>query len=327
MSLSPKISVIVPVYRVEECLNKCVDSILGQTYANLEVILVDDGSPDNSGAICDVYVKKDHRVKVIHQENMGLSMARNNGMSIATGAYVSFIDSDDTIDSVMFEKMMEMMTSNNLKVVECIFKINGEIVYGEPQNDIPSIQTLDQALLRLHYKSFFNVTNKLYAFDLIKDIQFIKGKINEDILYSSQVWQKIDKVGFIPEGYYNYSQEGESIQRSSYSIAKVEGLWVICNSLENFRKLARSKKSDELLRKNLLKNLLINFHQLLENEHLVNSKQNLQKIQEMIRKSSKLKFTSIYYSLANVLALPLYRFFFNLNRKRIKLQNHVFSDS
>lgn len=327
MSLSPKISVIVPVYRVEECLNKCVDSILGQTYANLEVILVDDGSPDNSGAICDVYVKKDHRVKVIHQENMGLSMARNNGMSIATGAYISFIDSDDTIDPIMFEKMMEMMTSNNLKVVECIFKINGEIVYGEPQNDMQSIQTLDQALLRLHYKSFFNVTNKLYAFDLIKDIQFIKGKIYEDILYSSEVWQKLDKVGFIPEGYYDYSQEGESIQRSSYSMTKIEGLWVINEAIGNFRKLVGSKTSKELLRKNLLKNLLINFHQLLENEHLANSKKNLKKIQALIRENSKFKFTNIYYSLANILPLTLYRFFFNLNRKRIQLQTNFSSNS
>ena len=101
------ISVIVPIYNVEKYLTKCIESIINQTYKNLEIILVDDGSPDKSPIICDEYAKKDNRIKVIHKKNGGLSDARNYGMSLATGEYISFIDSDDYIDEEMYEKHMK----------------------------------------------------------------------------------------------------------------------------------------------------------------------------------------------------------------------------
>ena len=102
------ISVVVPIYRVEKFLKRCVDSILNQTYKNIEVILVDDGSPDNCGLMCDEYKKQDHRVKVIHKQNSGLGYARNSGLDIAKGEFVSFIDSDDYISLDMYEKMYEL---------------------------------------------------------------------------------------------------------------------------------------------------------------------------------------------------------------------------
>lgn len=114
-----KISVIVPVYKAEDVLIKCVESILTQTYKNLEVILVDDGSPDHSGAICDQYVKKDNRVKVIHKKNGGVSSARNCGLDVATGDYCTFVDSDDYIDSTMYENMMKRAIQFDCDVVMC----------------------------------------------------------------------------------------------------------------------------------------------------------------------------------------------------------------
>ena len=114
-----KISVIVPVYKAEDVLMKCVESILTQTYTNLEVILVDDGSPDHSGAICDQYVKKDSRVKVIHKKNGGVSSARNYGLNIATGDYCTFVDSDDYIDPTMYENMMKKAKQFDCDVVMC----------------------------------------------------------------------------------------------------------------------------------------------------------------------------------------------------------------
>lgn len=115
-----KISVIVPVYNVEDYLEECINSILGQTYKNLEIILVDDGSTDNSSKICDIYEKKDKRIKVIHKENGGLSSARNEGLKYRTGEYISFVDSDDFIDKTMYEKLYSAIKKYDADVVRVI---------------------------------------------------------------------------------------------------------------------------------------------------------------------------------------------------------------
>ena len=120
------ISVIVPVYKVEDCLDKCVRSIAGQTYTDLEIILVDDGSPDRCGAICDAWAQKDSRVHVIHKQNGGLSDARNAGMKIATGQFVSFIDSDDWIDPDFLEVLMTAMKEQNAQIAECAVELVDE---------------------------------------------------------------------------------------------------------------------------------------------------------------------------------------------------------
>ena len=117
MDRKPLISVIVPVYKVEDYLGRCVDSLLNQTYENLEIILVDDGSPDGSGKICDAYAERDGRVRVIHKENGGLSSARNAGLDIAGGEYVGFVDSDDWMDEHTYEWFMDMMLQEDLKLV------------------------------------------------------------------------------------------------------------------------------------------------------------------------------------------------------------------
>ena len=113
------ISIIVPVYNVEQYLSRCVDSLVNQTYHNIEIILVDDGSPDRSGEICDEYAKKDKRVKVIHQSNGGLSDARNTALDIAKGDYLMFVDSDDWIEPTMYEEMLSFMEKEQLDLVEC----------------------------------------------------------------------------------------------------------------------------------------------------------------------------------------------------------------
>lgn len=119
MKQQPLISVIVPVYNVEQYIHQCVDSILSQTYKNLEIILVDDGSPDNCPAICDGYARNDDRVKIIHQENGGLSAARNSALDLCTGEYIAFVDSDDWIESNAYEEMMSEMQKKDLDVVFC----------------------------------------------------------------------------------------------------------------------------------------------------------------------------------------------------------------
>ena len=113
------LSVIVPVYKVEQYLEKCVDSILGQTFKNIEIILVDDGSPDNSGVICDEYAKKDHRIEVIHKSNGGVSNARNVAIEQANGEYLMFIDSDDIVSDDLCKVLFEMLKNNNADISIC----------------------------------------------------------------------------------------------------------------------------------------------------------------------------------------------------------------
>ena len=121
--MNEKISIIVPVYNVEKYLKKCIDSIVNQTYKNLEIILVDDGATDRSGEICDELAKLDNRIKVYHKKNGGLSDARNYGVERATGSYVGFVDSDDYIDAEMYEKLYEAITKEAADVAECNLKI------------------------------------------------------------------------------------------------------------------------------------------------------------------------------------------------------------
>ncbi|QCW99662.1 glycosyltransferase [Aggregatimonas sangjinii] len=316
---SPKISVVIPVYKVKDTLHQCVDSVIAQTYTNLEIILVNDGSPDSCGAICDEYAKKDDRIKVIHQENQGLSMARNNGIKVATGTYFGCVDSDDYIRPKMYELLLKAMLAHKLQVVECSLQ-KGESTYFE-QEDKVIVEPLDTAFERIVYPGFYNVWNKLYAYDLIKDIQFEKDKIYEDILFLSQVYQKIDKLGFIPLALYYYSQEGESIMRSNYGQKKLDGFWVIKRAMENFFNIAKTPRAKEILRKNYLGNLQYHFHSLLENPHLDPSKDNLKKMRSLIIENSKKPYLNPYIKLINTLPFWGYRMFYKLNKQRLKLRN------
>ena len=130
--MEEKISIIVPIYKVEKYLNRCVDSIINQSWQNLEIILVNDGSPDNSGIICDEYTKKDHRVRVIHKTNGGISDARNAGIEIATGDYIGFVDSDDFIHSEMFRDLYERMRKHNADIVQCSYRIAVDDKFIDP---------------------------------------------------------------------------------------------------------------------------------------------------------------------------------------------------
>ena len=118
---SPSISIIIPVYKAEKYLHRCVDSVLAQTFTNFELILIDDGSPDNSGAICDEYAKQDGRVKVFHQKNQGVSVARNLGIEQAKGEWIAFIDSDDWVENTMYEEMYHTASLANADIAGCNF--------------------------------------------------------------------------------------------------------------------------------------------------------------------------------------------------------------
>ena len=182
--MNPLISVIVPIYNVEKYLARCVDSIVNQTYKNLEIILIDDGSPDLCPQMCDDYAEKDSRIKVVHKKNGGLSDARNAGMAVATGEYISFIDSDDYVSDDFFECLLDVMNKENSDIAECsVVKFYEDNRFDEFSDDL-SVKTYDtqDAMSALIAENPFHqhVWNKLYKTKLvnIRRLDALEGKAN-----------------------------------------------------------------------------------------------------------------------------------------------------
>ena len=215
--MNKKISVIIPVYNVEQYLNRCVESVVNQTYKNLEIILVDDGSPDNCPKMCDEWAKKDSRIKVIHKENGGLSSARNAGLDVATGDYISFLDSDDYFDYNALETAYNYMISEKADVVGFELKKLYEPYKLEALGrDDGSVEvfTKDQ-LLKLFFSrseaSLVIVCTKLYKKDVIKDLRFKEGKLHEDEFILLEWINKTNKFVLINKCLYFYFQRTNSI--------------------------------------------------------------------------------------------------------------------
>lgn len=223
---SPLISVIVPIYNVENYLPRCVDSIINQEYKNLEIILVDDGSPDNSSQICEEYAKKDNRVKVIHKENGGLSDARNAGMKIATGEYVSFIDSDDWVDAQFISTLYEGI-KGGADIAECATRLfddndNTLSTRGSKEGKISRSDAL--AKLITENGVYQTVWNKLYKRSMIEDIPFAVGKYHEDDFWTWRIFLRIDSIYLCEKPMYHYLQRSNSIIGSSYSLKKLDSV-------------------------------------------------------------------------------------------------------
>ena len=182
--MNEKISVIVPIYKVEPYLRQCVDSILNQTYTNLEIILVDDGSPDNCGAICDEYAAKDTRVKVIHKENGGLSDARNAGLDIAVGDCYYFVDSDDYLPVRSVEEMIEMLRKQDADMViggfERFSDKTGEVFFSTESEGLVTYVYTQEEAFRDFYRDGCQAWAVLYRRHVHQNIRFPKGEINED---------------------------------------------------------------------------------------------------------------------------------------------------
>lgn len=203
-----KISVIIPVYNCEQYLPACLDSVLNQTYQDLEMILVDDGSKDASGRICDEYEEKDKRIRVIHQENHGVSHARNVGMTLVTGEAVSFIDSDDTLEPEMYALLAGLMQEHEADIAHCGYKhIVGEEIrlVHDTKRVIP--QNAQEALDCFVSGRLFGggLWNKLFRAQLIEGTAFREDlKINEDVLFNFDAFRKAKKTVFADHALYNY---------------------------------------------------------------------------------------------------------------------------
>ncbi len=214
----PLISVIVPVYKVEDYLIKCVDSIRNQTYQNLEILLVDDGSPDGCGQMCDELALQDNRIKVIHKANGGLSSARNAGLDAMTGAYVGFVDSDDWIDPQMYEALLSQMEKHGAKmgVGGIAMEFPGRTQSWNPcakEQDpirvLSRLEALQEVTRQLVISN--SVCDKLFAAELFKDIRMTEGIIHEDMEIMHLLLEQSEQVVYVPRLFYHYLMREESI--------------------------------------------------------------------------------------------------------------------
>lgn len=234
------ISVIVPIYKVEQYLNKCVQSIVDQTYENLEIILVDDGSPDNCGVMCDSWAGKDSRIKVIHKENGGLSDARNAGLAVATGELIAFVDSDDWIEPDFIQEMYTAMESSGADIAACgvdYVDESGGILRQRTVAPLAEMERME-ALRRLVLEDgvYQTVWNKLYRREVLDGILFEKGKYHEDDFWTYQVFDRIEKLAIADKPLYNYLQRGSSIIGVGYNIKRLDGLEARFQRMEYLQK-------------------------------------------------------------------------------------------
>ena len=209
-----KISIIVPVYNVERYLPECLDSLLGQTYRELEIILVDDGSRDASGRICDAYGERDSRIRVIHQQNQGLSPTRNHGLDIATGDYIAFVDSDDYVAEDMMEKMLSAV-----KGAGNIFQKPTSI-----GNEVVKPRALLNRLSEERGWTYVVVWNRLYRKKVWEALRFPEDRIHEDEWVALSVYLACEKIALISDAYYYYRVNRNSIMAQSQNIAHLDGL-------------------------------------------------------------------------------------------------------
>lgn len=222
--MNNKISVIIPVYKVEEFLDDCVRSVIAQTHTNTEIILVDDGSPDNCPAMCDSWAEKDKRIKVIHKPNGGLSDARNAGLEIATGEYISFIDSDDWILPEMYERMLSLIQKENADICACSIRScypDHEEVWGCKEY---FTGTAEQILDMLYSDTKYPVSawNKLYKRECWNKLRFPVGKICEDAFTTYQLVHNAGRIVQVPEAFYCYRIRPQSIMTSAFSIKRMD---------------------------------------------------------------------------------------------------------
>ena len=285
LDMCPKLSVIIPIYKVEGYLKRCVDSVIVQSYCNLEIILVDDGSPDNCPQMCDLYAEKDSRIKVIHKSNGGLSDARNKGIDSATGEYLVFIDSDDYIHVNMFKIMMGAILNTQSDIAVCNFEyVNEEGASLDKMNEDYPIKDIlyssnlifYEEMARPRYCDWVVAWNKIYKKSIFQTLRYPVGIFNEDEYVANELYRNEYKVVGVSDVLYYYVQRSGSIMNTASKIKLADGvdallkrseLWcehnahnaytMLCYSMDRFSYLYEQQKKVLLTEryKNFKKNI------------------------------------------------------------------------
>lgn len=250
----PLISVIVPVYKTEAYLDRCVQSIADQTYKNLEIILVDDGSPDNCPAICDAWAEKDSRVKVVHKQNGGSAQARNVGLELASGQYIGFVDSDDFVLPEMYTRLYQSLIDTDSDIAECgYYTVINDASFPETHCSskltvLNTVQALEEHIRNRRCTQV--VWNKLYRKETIDSVRFIEGKTIDDEFFTYRVLANATQVAVLDQTLYCYRQQPDSIMHQKFSMKRLQAIEAKTLRLEyiqkNFPELEKMAKSNLL---------------------------------------------------------------------------------
>lgn len=248
-----RISIIVPLYNVDSELPRCVGSILRQTYTELQIILIDDGSTDNCGALCDAYAADDARVQVIHQAHRGVSDSRNVGVQAAVGAYIMFVDSDDYIETDTVQKLYDALVRNNADASACNFRYDTDaLTEGKdrfvdpmlvPDAVLSGKEILLDRLTQSDTTGWEALWARLYRAGIIKNIRFPAGKINEDSFVVHQIFLQCEKVACIRDALYHYVIRPGSIMRSTFHIRRLDGAEALLRRAADYQRLGFPKKA------------------------------------------------------------------------------------
>ncbi len=283
---NPKVSVIIPVYNVEQYLDRCINSIIHQTYANLEIILVDDGSTDTSGYMCDEWKQKDSRISIIHKENAGLGFARNSGLEIITGDYVSFVDSDDYIKLDAYEKLIKRLKESNADVCYfgCDYDDHGDITVGSQKFplEVYDKKQIDELLLPISFgKSIQKKADKygigsvccgIYRSRLFSNLGLRFGSerevLCEDILFTSELLTSVESVAFVNENFYYYCYNGSSLTHSFRKdrFEKSQKFYIL--QIDLIREKGLSRKCLDRAKNSFLINIIVCLKQELSHNSL-----------------------------------------------------------
>ena len=260
-SMLKKLSVIIPAYNAEKYLAKCVESVASQTYSNIEIVIVDDGSKDGTPELCDDLASKYHNIKVIHQDNQGSSKARENGLKVSTGEYITFIDSDDYIDLTAYEKAIKILEENDCDMVQFgIYNVefDGKIIGKWRRENVTLNSPRDIYLYFLTSKvAAWPMVDKVYRRSLFENIEWLKISMMEDYSISAQLFARAQKFAVIDEYFYYYVTNPASISRRENNASLKLKVWNDALIASEFVVRLTQQKIPELLPEALWRRILI----------------------------------------------------------------------
>ncbi|RKQ33493.1 glycosyltransferase family 2 protein [Oceanobacillus halophilus] len=308
-----KVSVIVPIYKVEKYIYRCLESIISQSYKDIEIILVDDGSPDNCGKIADHYQEIDQRIKVIHKENGGLSDARNFGMKEVTGEFTMFVDSDDWLEKDAIKVMINKIVKYKADVVQSAFyyAYEEQLLFDQryykqdnPPDIINNQLLMKELVINEKVKNF--AWGKLYRSEIISGISFKKGVLFEDVFWAHQVMHRVEKFVLVNQPLYYYYQRDDSIV-ANYTPKNLD---IIKGLIERHKFIERYYQNlAELSHKNILKMCLIHYNLLILNRKKDKSGIHRRNVQSYIRDN----YTSFKKAISNDKELKGQLFLFSIH--------------
>ena len=301
------ISIIVPVYKVEKYIEKCVNSILEQTYHNLEIILVDDGSPDKCGQICDEYQKKDSRIKVIHKKNGGLSDARNSGIRIASGQYLGFVDSDDYIAPDMYEHLFLIMKEKNADIGVCNACIVSENSVPEFTDDTQPVVFESNECLKVMICDKLltvNTWNKLYKRHVFDGIEFPVGKLYEDFATTYKVIEQAKTIVVSKAKKYAYVQRKGSIMNQTAFRMKTDKIDIVEEMWLHYSKTNQRFSTE--LQAGIIEYVINDIFKMIGSHNVNKNPEYQEKLRLFIKRNNNVVFRNKYISNRKKAVLLLY---------------------